>query len=326
AEAEKGVLRARDLTQQLLTFAKGGNPLRTTVLLQDVVREVAEFALHGSKTCCEYRIADDLRPANVDKGQIGQVVQNLVINAVQSMQEGGRLVIALSNEQIADGERHSLSGGAYLKIAISDTGTGIAPEHLRHIFDPYFTTKAHGSGLGLATVYSIVRKHQGDIAVESVVGQGTTFQIWLPAAASMPASSEAPAPAPVATQGRILFMDDEEPIRRLATALLKRMGHLVHAVGEGESAVAEYERGVESGAPYDVVILDLTVPGGLGGLDVLRTLRKRYPEVLAIVSSGYSSDPVLADYCSFGFQGMIPKPYKLEDFARVLNEVLGQRK
>lgn len=326
AEAEKGVLRARDLTQQLLTFAKGGNPLRTTVLLQDVVREVAEFALHGSKVCCEYRIADDLRPANVDKGQIGQVVQNLVINAIQSMDAGGQLVIDLSNEQIADGERHSLAGGAYLRIAISDTGTGIAPEHLGHIFDPYFTTKAHGSGLGLATVYSIVKKHQGDLSVESVVGRGTTFRIWLPAAATMPAAPVAPALEPAAALGRVLFMDDEEPIRRLATALLKRMGHQVDAVGDGQSAVTEYERGVESGSPYDVVILDLTVPGGLGGLDVLRTLRKRHPEVLAIVSSGYSSDPVLADYRSFGFQGMIPKPYKLEDFSRVLNEVLGLRK
>jgi len=329
-EAEKGVMRTRELTQQLLTFAKGGNPVRAAVPLQEVVREVTEFALHGSKVSCTFQMAGDLWPANVDKGQIGQVVQNLVINAVQAMPEGGRLTIGMHNAQLGEHPHPVLIPGAYLRISIADTGTGIRPEHLEHIFDPYFTTKAHGTGLGLATVYSIVKKHQGHIEVDSVVGRGTIFHLWLPAVfqagALVPAVPVAPhvSATPWGRRARVLVMDDEEPIRRLAVALLERLGHDVRAVGNGQEVVAEYLRASAAGTHYDVVVLDLTVPGGMGGLAALKELRQQQPEVRAIVSSGYSSDPVMANFRAYGFQGVVPKPYKIEDFSRTVQAVLAQ--
>jgi len=325
-EAEHGVLRARDLTQQLLTFAKGGDPVRTAVALPDIVREAAEFTLHGSKVRCIFDIAADLWPADVDKGQIGQVVQNIVINAVQAMPEGGALHIALRNAAVAAGDLPAVAAGRYLKLSLADTGTGIRGEHLARIFDPYFTTKQQGSGLGLATVYSVVKKHQGHIEVESELGRGTTFRIWLPAAQRPPEAA-----APVHTRlshrtGRILFMDDEEPICRLATALLERMGYEANVVGDGSEVVREYGAARTAGRPYDAVILDLTVPGGMGGLEAMEALRKLDPEVRAIVSSGYSSDPVLANYRAHGFLGMVPKPYKITDLSKTIQTVLGNGK
>jgi PAS domain S-box-containing protein len=325
-EAERGVLRARDLTQQLLTFAKGGDPVRTAVALPDIVREAAEFTLHGSKVRCVFDIAAELWPADVDKGQIGQVVQNIVINAMQAMPEGGALHIALRNAAVAAGDLPALAAGRYLKLSLADTGTGIRGEHLARIFDPYFTTKQQGSGLGLATVYSVVKKHQGHIEVESELGRGTTFHIWLPAAQRSPEAA-----APVHTRlahrtGRILFMDDEEPICRLATALLERIGYEANVVGDGSEVVREYGAARTAGRPYDAVILDLTVPGGMGGLEAMEALRKLDPEVRAIVSSGYSSDPVLANYRAHGFLGMVPKPYKITDLAHTIQTVLGNGK
>jgi PAS domain S-box-containing protein len=325
-EAERGVLRARDLTQQLLTFAKGGDPVRTAVALPDIVREAAEFTLHGSKVRCVFDIAADLWPADVDKGQIGQVVQNIVINAVQAMPEGGALHIALRNATVAAGDLPALAAGRYLKLSLADTGTGIRSEHLTRIFDPYFTTKQQGSGLGLATVYSVVKKHQGHIEVESELGRGTTFRIWLPAAQRLPAVTAPVCPRLSHRTGRILFMDDEEPICRLATALLERMGYEANVVGDGSEVVREYGAARTAGRPYDAVILDLTVPGGMGGLEAMEALRKLDPEVRAIVSSGYSSDPVLANYRAHGFLGMVPKPYKINDLATTIQTVLGNGK
>jgi PAS domain S-box-containing protein len=325
-EAEHGVLRARDLTQQLLTFAKGGDPVRTAVALPDIVREAAEFTLHGSKVRCIFDIAADLWPADVDKGQIGQVVQNIVINAVQAMPEGGALHIALRNAAVAAGDLPALAAGRYLKLSLADTGTGIRSEHLARIFDPYFTTKQQGSGLGLATVYSVVRKHQGHIEVESELGRGTTFRIWLPAAQRLPAVAAPTRPRLSRRTGRILFMDDEEPICRLATALLERMGYEANVVGDGSEVVREYGAARTAGRPYDAVILDLTVPGGMGGLEAMEALRKLDPEVRAIVSSGYSSDPVLANYRAHGFLGMVAKPYKITDLAKTIQTVLANGK
>ena len=322
-EAERGVLRARDLTQQLLTFAKGGDPVRTAVVLPDIVREAAEFALHGSKVRCLFDIAPDLWPADVDKGQIGQVIQNIVINAVQAMPEGGALHVALRNATVATGDLPALAAGRYLKLSLADTGTGIRGEHLARIFDPYFTTKQQGSGLGLATVYSIVKKHQGHIEVESELGRGTTFHIWLPAAQRLPEVATPVRPRLSHQTGRILFMDDEEPICLLATALLERMGYEANVVGDGSEVVREYGAARTAGRPYDAVILDLTVPGGMGGLEAMEALRKMDPEVRAIVSSGYSSDPVLANYRNHGFLGRVSKPYKIADLANTIQTVLG---
>ncbi|HEU5078286.1 MAG TPA: PAS domain S-box protein [Opitutaceae bacterium] len=324
-EAERGVMRARDLTQQLLTFAKGGQPVRKAVQLPDVVREAAQFALHGSKVRCEFSQEPNVWPADVDQGQIGQVVQNLVINAVQAMPDGGVVHISLSNDVIGADSRRPLAMGSYIKVVIGDTGMGIRAEHLARIFDPYFTTKQSGSGLGLATVYSIVRKHQGHIEVESELGKGTRFIFWLPAAPdSAPQRTETPEVV-AKVSGRVLFMDDEETIRTMASTLLMRLGLEVTAVPDGEAALKHYREARDGGKAFELVIMDLTVPGGMGGREAMQELLKIDPHVRAIVSSGYSSDPVLSNYRAHGFRGMVPKPYRFADLARTISIVMADR-
>lgn len=329
-QAAKAAARARDLTQQLLTFAKGGSPLRTAVSLPEIVREVTEFALRGSKVSCRFDLPADLWPANVDKGQIGQVVQNIVINALQVMPEGGVVDVAVSNREVGGEFGKMLKPGRYLRLDITDHGPGIAASDLARIFDPYFTTKKHGSGLGLATVHSIIKKHAGHVTVESVPGRGTTFRIWLPAAAAgavVRPDSVHPGGLPGADRGaRVLVMDDEEFIRNLAGSILRRHGCRVTQVADGAAALREYAAAREMGEPYALVILDLTIPGGMGGRQTMEELLKLDPEVRAIVSSGYSNDLVLANYQAHGFRAMISKPYDVADFTDTVDRVLrGER-
>lgn len=328
--AEKAAVRARDLTQQLLTFAKGGAPIRGAVSLPEVVREVAEFALRGAKTRCEFEIPADLWPANADKGQIGQVVQNIVINAMQAMSVGGLIKIALRNETVGPELGKMMLPGRYVHLSITDHGPGISAEDLPRIFDPYFTTKKQGNGLGLATVYSIVKKHLGHISAESVLGQGTTFNIWLPAANSEATHETIPLPIGPVVSGRkaarVLFMDDEESICHLGSTILRRIGKEVTTVGDGSRAVQEFQQAQQEGHPYDLVILDLTIPGGMGGRETMEKLLQLDPAVKAIVSSGYSNDLVLSDYQAHGFRGMISKPYDIADFTHAVERVLkGER-
>ncbi len=324
--AEKAALRARDLTQQLLTFAKGGDPVRAAIQLEAVVREMAGFALHGSSIKASFDFAPDLWAADADKGQIGRVVQNLVLNSVQAMPQGGNLQISARNDPQAHLAHPGLAAGDYIQITISDSGAGINPENLSRIFDPYFTTKQTGTGLGLAAVYSIIRKHRGHIEVESQIGQGTTFRFWLPALNYSVAKPDTNTPwAATKTQkfaGRVLFMDDEQIIRDMATSLLERFGLTVECAADGAEAVAKYQSALQAGRAYDLVITDLTVPGGMGGLAALGKLRELNPQVKAVVSSGYSSDPVLANYRQHGFQAVMAKPYEVGEVARVLRELL----
>lgn len=322
-EAERGLMRARDLTQQLLTFAKGGDPIRSAVQLSEVVRETANFCLHGAKAKCQFEFENDLWAADVDKGQIGQVVQNLVMNAAQAMPQGGMIWVNLSND--ASPPMRSGLVGATVRLSISDTGAGIRPEHVNKIFDPYFTTKSDGSGLGLATVYAIVKKHHGYIEVESEVGRGTRFRLWLPATRTATASPLTNTPfgsGASAMNGRVLLMDDEEAIRMMASQLLMRIGFEVETAVDGAVAVEAYQRAMDEGRRFDLVITDLTVPGAMGGLDCMRELVRIDPKVRAIVSSGYSSDPVMSDHRAYGFAGMIPKPYRITDFAKTIRRVL----
>jgi two-component system cell cycle sensor histidine kinase/response regulator CckA len=325
-DAEKAAARARDLTQQLLTFAKGGAPIRAAVLLPEVVREVTEFALRGSKVLCKFDIPDELWPANVDKGQIGQVVQNIVINAIQAMPEGGVIDVSLRNESVGAELGQVLSPGQYLQLTFTDHGAGIRPQDLQSIFDPYFTTKKHGSGLGLATVHSIVKKHLGHISAESTPGKGTTFRIWLPAAENTPIPEticESAIPTRIdGGRARILFMDDEQSIRRLGSAILHRIGYDVSTVSDGTEALREYSDARAAGRPYSAVILDLTIPGGMGGSHTMEQLLKIDPAVRAIVSSGYSNDTVLSNYKTHGFRGMVSKPYETADLALAVERVL----
>ena len=322
-ESEQAAQRARDLTQQLITFAKGGQPVLTVTMLPEVVRDASRFALHGSKVSCDYDFAPDAWPAEVDKGQIGQVVHNLIINATHAMPAGGVIRLTLVNEAISAGARPALPPGRYLRLTIADAGTGIDPEHLPRIFDPYFTTKEKGSGLGLASVYSIIKRHRGHIEVESKLGEGTTFRIWLPASHARTSTAPAVVPKPLAPQTvRVLMMDDEASIRQLGGAIFKRLGLDYTAVADGAAVLREYETASAEGRPFDLIMLDLTVPGGMGGAEAMEKLRRLDPYVRAIVSSGYSNDPVMANYRAYGFQGVIPKPYVVADFARTINAVL----
>ena len=253
-EAERGTVRARELTQQLLTFAKGGEPVRAAVRLTDVVREAAEFALHGAAVRCEFELAADVLPADADKGQIGQVVQNLVLNAVQAMPGGGVIRLRLANDRLAEGTVPSLVAGDYIKLSIADTGAGIAPALLSRIFEPFFTTKELGTWLGLATVYSVVQKHRGHVTVESETGRGTTFHLWLPAARTEPAARVMSVAPFEGLRGRVLFMDDEEPIRRMTQTLLERLGLEPTMTRDGGEAVRQFALARVNGQPFDLVI------------------------------------------------------------------------
>lgn len=323
-EAERGTIRARELTQQLLTFAKGGEPVRAAVRLTDVVREAAEFALHGAAVRCEFNLAAELRAADADKGQIGQVVQNLVLNAVQAMPDGGIIRIVLQNDSVDEGAVLPIAPGEYIKLSVSDTGQGIAPEHLARIFEPFFTTKELGTGLGLATVYSVVHKHRGHVTVESEIGLGTTFHLWLPAARTEPIAPVTSVASLEPLKGRVLLMDDEEPIRDMTTTLLERLGLEATVTCDGGEAVKQYVLAQMAGRPFDVVIMDLTVPGAMGGAAAMKEILKIDPNARGIVSSGYSSDPVMANFREHGFRGSVPKPYRVGDFAQTLRDVLAE--
>jgi PAS domain S-box-containing protein len=322
AEVQRAALRAKDLTQQLLTFAKGGAPVRRAASLAEIIRDSTSFALRGSNVRGEFSLPADLWPVEVDVGQLNQVLHNLVLNAVQAMPEGGAVRIQARNVSADDPTALALPPGPCVHFSLADTGTGIKPDHLPNVFDPYFTTKQHGSGLGLATVYSIIRRHDGRITVESELGRGTTFHVWLPASplAQLPESHLAERPP--RGQGRILVVDDEAPIRALLARSLQKLGYEPECVADGPAALAAAHAARQQQRPFVAAVLDLTIPGGMGGLEILRLLRESAPGLKAIVSSGYSNDPIMANYHAHGFEGVLVKPYQPEDLARALHEVV----
>jgi len=326
--AEKAFARAQDLTQQLLTFAKGGAPIKKSASVAELLQDTATFALRGSNVRLQLEIAPDLWQGRIDVGQISQVVNNIVINAKQAMPGGGTLTVNAHNARVesAEQEAMALDEGRYVCIEIRDTGSGIDPKHLPHIFDPYFTTKRHGVGLGLATSYSIVRKHGGHIEVRSELGRGTAFIIYLPASDAAPVRERQREIRAGGGQGKILLMDDEEQIRRVAGTLLQRLGYEVGFAANGEEAIERYSAAQGEGKPYDLVILDLTIPGAMGGRECLEALKRLDPNVRAVVSSGYSNDPVMAEFRRYGFDGVVAKPYRLQQLTAALQEILGTRK
>jgi PAS domain S-box-containing protein len=321
-EADEAVRRARELTQQLLTFSKGGAPVKRLCRLDRLVREAALFAQRGSGLRCICQLPEDLWLAEVDPGQLAQVVHHLVFNADQAMPQGGEIVISGENLTLAAGERSALAAGDYVVLTIQDRGTGIEQEHLDRIFDPYFTTKQRGSGLGLAVVHSVVEQHQGHISVESQLGEGTAVQVLLPALPKAVLQPMQPKETAEPGAGRVLVMDDESFIRSLASKILQRDGYEVTTAEEGEEAIRLYQQGLTAGRRFDVVILDLTIAGGMGGAETVRRLLQIDEGVKAIVSSGYSGDPVMSNYASFGFEAALGKPYKVEEMSAVVRSVL----
>ncbi len=323
-DAEKACQRAKDLVKQLLTFSKGGEPLRKAANVSVLLRDSANFGVSGSNVYCEFSIADDLHPVNIDEGQISQVIHNLVINAQQAMSDGGKIGISAENVHCAEGDITSgiaLQPGKYVRISVADHGVGIPQGNLQKIFDPYFTTKQAGSGLGLATAYSIVKRHEGCITVESQVGVGATFSVYLPASDTKP-PVKAEAGAPKVGLGEVLVMDDEEVVRTIAGKMLQCLGYSPSFARSGEEAVELYRRAKENGRPIDVIIMDLTIPAGMGGKETIRNLLSIDPNVKAIVSSGYSDEPIMAEFKKYGFRGVVAKPYRLSELAEALQAAL----
>jgi PAS domain S-box-containing protein len=321
-EAEKACLRAKDLTQQLLTFSRGGAPVKKISSCAELLKESAGFALRGSKCQCESSIPGDLLAVEVDEGQISQVIHNLIINADQAMPQGGTIQVSAENIEVRKPHALPLPDGKYVKISIKDHGIGISEAHISKIFDPYFTTKQKGSGLGLATSYSIVKNHGGYITVKSHLGDGTTFTFYLPASTREVPKMRPMEGVPFSGRGKVLVLDDDEMIRDLLSSMLSSFGYEVEAVTDGSEAIEVYKKAREEGCPFGAVIVDLTIPGGMGGKETIKKLIEIDPEIKAIVSSGYSNDPIMADCRKYGFSGIIAKPYKVEEISKILKEVI----
>lgn len=323
---EKAITQTTGLTCQLLTFSRGGEPVKKLFDLRPVLRDTISFALRGSNIALDLEMPDDLWPLDADEGQLCQVINNLIINASQAMPGGGTVRVTVQNCRLSAEEVPSLDSGDYLVISVVDQGTGISPEYLDKIFDPYFTTKESGSGLGLTALYSIVRKHQGQVLVSSRIGVGTTFRIYLPASpesvGSVPAQGCETSSSGSLAGTFVLVMDDEQTIRDLSEEMLRLLGCQVESCSGGEELIALYRQKVREGCKPDVVIMDLTIPGKMGGLEAAQQILEIDREARLVVSSGYSNDPVMASYRAYGFSGFLIKPYRVDDLSRALNRVL----
>ena len=322
SQAEKAAIRAKDLTQQLLTFSKGGAPILVTKSVVDVIRESAEFSLHGSNVKLIFDFAPDLRLVLIDESQISQVIYNMVINADQAMPNGGILQISAVNTVIPANDPLNIKPGEYVEISLKDTGIGIPPDQLNAIFDPYYSTKQKGSGLGLATSYSIIRRHNGTITVESKLGYGTTFNIYLPVSNRNEAEQKAAKSSINTDNISVLLMDDESTVRDTAQMMLKHLGHSVVLINDGHEALNKLDESLKHNALYDIVFLDLTVPGGLGGVDTVKLIRQAGFSVPCIATSGYSNDPVSSDCVKYGFSYFLPKPFTLENLQEAIDKAL----
>ncbi len=321
--AEQAAFRAKDLTHRLLTFSNGGEPIRKVVSVPKLLKNTAGLVLSGSSALCEFMLKDDLSPVEVDEGQISQVINNILLNAVQAMPWGGKVRIAAENKSIEANDGLPLTKGKYVMVSISDQGCGVPKENIKKIFDPYFTTKDRGSGLGLTAAYSIIEKHHGYIQVESEAGTGTTFSVYLPASESpLLIEKKEFEYFPADKKGRILIMDDEEILRNFVVRMLKKAGYEVSAASDGVDAVELYEQAEKSGEAFDVVIMDLTIPGGAGGKETIQRLLEIYPDSKAIVSSGYSNDPIMANYKDYGFKAVVEKPYSINELTRTIEDVI----
>ena len=332
-EAETASFRAKELTHRLITFSRGGAPIREKASIMELLRESANFALAGFGVTCDFTLPDDLWAVEYDEAQMQQVINNLMTNACEAMPQGGTVGLTAENVVVGEEEEKALPlrAGEYVKISLRDQGVGIPEEQLSLIYDPYFSTKERGEqkgmGLGLATAYSIVNKHDGHIMVESTVGAGSTFHLYLPATSARP---QAQTPARMdgvegdGIKGRILVMDDEEMLRNLTEQMLSRFGYEATAARDGVEAVELYKKAMDSGAPFEAVILDITVQGGMGGKLAIKKLLEIDPDVKAIATTGYSEDPVMSHWWQFGFKGVMAKPYLKEDLKVTLRKALGQ--
>jgi two-component system cell cycle sensor histidine kinase/response regulator CckA len=322
-ELERAALRARGLTQQLITFAQGGLPVKLPGTLPDLIRDASTFVLRGSNVRCTYKFPSDLWWAEFDQGQIIQVIQNLLINADQAMPDGGVVSVEAENVTVTSSYRLPLKAGRYIRIVVEDNGCGLPRENLSKIFDPFFTTKRNGTGFGLATAYSILKNHDGYLYVESELGRGTRFFLFLPATDRKGVKNRKNTSVKLYSgKGKILVMDDDNSLRDVYSRLLKHLGYAPTVVATGEEALSRYSQAKKTGTPYSAVIMDLTVPGAMGGKEAVQRLLEIDPKAVAIISSGYSNDPVIANFREYGFKDVIGKPFTAEKLSEVLWKAL----
>jgi PAS domain S-box-containing protein len=324
-KAERASFRAKDLTQQFLTFAKGGLPVKKVTSIADLIMESVNFSIRGSKVKCEFSLQDDLWPLEIDEGQINQVINNLIINATQAMPEGGRIKIKAENVMIDSGATLSLKKGKYVKITVEDEGVGISTENMKRIFDPYFTTKEKGNGLGLCTSFAIIKKHDGLITAKSELGKGTKFYVYLPASKKGIPQKEDIKNTAMVGSGKILLLDDDEEILEIVGSMLKKIGYSVKYSRDGSETIELYKKAKKAGKPFDIVIMDLTIPGGMGGKEAIDKLIEIDPKIKAVASSGYSNSYVMSNYRKYGFSGVITKPYRAEDLNGLLQNLQKQQ-
>ena len=329
--AEKAALQAKLLTQQLLAFSKGGAPSLEVTTVSEIVEECAQFILRGSKVKCSIEKEDGLWPVDADKGQISQVVNNLIINANQAMPGGGEIRIRMSNLHVRHAEVPALKSGDYVCIEVRDEGNGISPQNLKKIFDPYFTTKRKGNGLGLASSYSIIMTHKGTITVDSSIGHGSIFRVYLAKSTQLAPRKSNPSEAKKKEtarekihrgKGRILVMDDMEAMMVVAGEILTVLGYDVEYSTNGNEAIKAYKAAKDEGNPFDACVFDLTVPGGMGGEEAANILIDYDPNLVAIASSGYTSSDVMSDYKNSAFRAVLPKPYRIKEMSDILHELL----
>ena len=323
-DAEKAIFQAKNLTRHLLTFSEGGEPVKKITSVHDLIKDAVNFSLMGSNVKCKFSVLEELWNAVIDEGQINQVINNFVFNAKDAMPKGGILKVIAENSVIDENCDFPIKKGNYIKISIKDQGTGIPEDILEKIYDPFFTTKEKGTGLGLASTYSIIKKHNGYITVDSKINVGTEFSIYLPASLEKIAPPKEITEKPFAGKEKILLMDDDEIILDLATETLSLFGYTVECAKDGKEAIEKYIIAKDAGKSFDFVILDLTIPGGMGGKEATQELLKIDPEVCAIVSSGYSNDTIMANYKKFGFKGVIAKPYKIEELTGLFRQILSK--
>jgi signal transduction histidine kinase/CheY-like chemotaxis protein len=321
-QAEDAAMRARSLTQQLLTFSRGGAPVTAVTSIQSLLKECSEFVLAGTGARCRFDLTDDLGLVEVDEGQLSQVVANLVLNADQAMSGGGEVLISARNVSLESDNRLPLPAGHYVRISVRDRGVGIPPENIGRIFDPFFTTREFGRGLGLTTSFTIVRKHGGHLGVESQPGHGSTFHVYLPVSTTETEVAPRRAVTPPRGTGNILVVDDEEAVRNVAEITLTKLGYQVTATASGEEAVEVLRQVNAHGGSFDVTVVDLTMPGGIDGVETFRRMRAIDPTLCGIVSSGYANSSVMSSYRDYGFSAAIDKPYTFTRLADAVQSAL----
>lgn len=334
-EAEKASLRAKDIAQQLLTFSKGGAPIKKAYSVSELLKESASLFLKGSNIQCDYSLPDNLYSFEIDEGQMKHAIGNIIANTREAMPDGGVVRIRAKNIEVNEKNGLPLKDGKYIKISIEDSGIGIPKENLDRIFDPFFTTKEKRSGIGLSTAYSIVKKHNGYITAESKIGIGTTIYIYLPAYKELKIderqviddklTQSAIFNLQFSIKRRVLIMDDEEVVRDVAGMMLKHIGYEVDFAKDGSEAIELYKKAMEAKRPYNAIIMDLTIPGGMGGKDAIKKLKEIDPEVVAIVSSGYSDDDVMAEFREYGFSGAVAKPYSIKTLGEIVQKVIEKK-